>query len=274
MKALAAVFVCFVTLATESASTAANAPAPVAPTDLATVEKTLIARWDAVRSLTGAVSGSASIAACFPKVPLQGTVSANGPLVFLRKDGRELARIDLAADLAEGARIGRITALMNATHAFFQAELLGNTQIEEAKPPTPENGGAAPGGRSLFQALHAHLKLTAKGRQTLAGKEVYVIEGHPKDAAGAAPLAAVRLCFDPDTGLVTRAIGFDAQGAVLAALNVSNIRANEPVAVDQFAGAPTTAPSGVAAPDLAEMAESARSGLENLTNQVKEKLAR
>lgn len=252
-------------LAHAALALAAPDPAP----SLQEIEKQATARWDTVNSLTASVNAQASIAACFPKVPLEGTLSGTGPLIYLRKDGKEYGRIDLAADLAQGARVGKVMALMNPARAFFESDLLGYVHSDEAQPPVPEKGAAAPGGRSLFQALTTHFALVSRGRQTLGDKPVYVIEGRPKDAAGAGPLAMLRLFLDPDLGMLVKAIGFDGQGGVLGVLVISGIHLNAPVSPNQFAGAPSPPKTG-----LADAAASARDGLENLTDQVRERLAR
>ena len=214
--------VCVMVLLVQASSDAAPSA-----TSLETVEKQLSAKWDKVNTLTATLRGSMSVNMLFPQLGIEGSFPANGKLIYRRNGAADSVRVELGSDLSQGVPLARFLGVLEGNQAYTETTLLGEVSKDPILPATPENGAAAPGGRSLFRALHAHFSLAVDSTQKLNGKDVYVINGVPKNASEMDPLAQLRLYFDTATGIVLYATGFDKNRVALAVLEITEIRCNE-----------------------------------------------
>ena len=207
----------------------AQAPSSAAPsaTSLEILEKQLSEKWDTVNTLTATLRGSMAVNMLFPELGVEGSFPANGKLVYRRNGSADSVRIELGSDLAQGVPLARFLGVLEGNQAYTETNLLGDVSKDPIVPATPENGATAPGGRGLFRALHAHFSLAAGSPQKVNGKSVFVINAVPKDSTEMTPLALLRICFDPTTGIVLYATGFDKKNVALAVLEVTDIRCND-----------------------------------------------
>ena len=190
-------------------------------------EKQLIEKWDMISALSASLRGSMAVNMLFPELGIEGSFPVTGKLTYRKNSSTGTVRVELGADLSEGIPLARFLGVLDNDQAYTETNLLGDIKKEPISPATPENGAAAPGGRTLFRALHAHFSLGVGSPQKLNGKEMVVIDGVPKDTAAMSPLALLRLYFDPSSGIIVYATGFDRKNVALAVLEITDIRCGD-----------------------------------------------
>lgn len=210
------------------------------------MEKTLIAQWDKLESLSGVYELTAS----FKLNPEQSTpmkLVGGGTVDYAKLGGMPRYKGFLWAGLSASSRLLQAQAVFDGQSGYYEAlaplfklNASGKAGIADIVPP---------GGQPLFDAMHKHLaNITVLPEEQVNGVDCYAIKASPKDAQS--PVAAVTAFFAKATGVPRKVSLFDAAGTEMAVIVMKDIKVNGEIAGETFkfvSLAPPAAPEPVPA---------------------------
>lgn len=150
-----------------------------------------------------------------------------GQYELLKKDGRELARMQVKSVISagEGDALRKIhSASLVINDGEFQYSLLERMGRREAYKDPAQKGDDL-GGKRIFDMLRArNYNIAVLPPEKLDDRDVFVVEGTPKEPDPAAPEKSFRVYIDQEHGLALKTIKSDPDGKPAETFMLSDVR--------------------------------------------------
>ncbi len=217
-----------------------------APT-LESINKALAEKWSGLKSASGTLDIDAQIPGAGDNVM---HVVGSGATASLKQDDSVMSRIEISVKMAESKsdmELASAVAVYDGNEAAVRYKLLGSEKYMSVSP-----GSIGSGGDLTLNLLKKHFDLLACADEKIYDKDVYVLEGTPKESGGI-PVAKVRIYFDQECGLPIQLEAYDNTNKVLLTAKQTDIKTNEEMSADMFKlPSPPPPPTKPAAPSSGE----------------------
>ena len=192
-------------------------------------------------------------------VPIPLSVKGNGRIESMRKDGRDLSRLDMSVAIsANGQSMGDMTMIVssNGTDVFTEMHVMGQVMVMKAK----DMGGSSKEvdiSKIVEQIKNTFTPKLSKP-EVLDGAKAYVLTFTPKDGQSiklAIPnlpleVAGIKGSFVQDNLSRCKIEGMDSSGGSIGVIEIKNVNASPGFGADHFDYKP---PEGAKVMDMNEM---------------------
>ena len=225
--AVLTVFTCVAGLFAEEPPTSTTSSAD-AERSMESVEHAILERWGSWKSLTADITMDVDVF----RGPYHTVNTSIGEIRYLRKDDKQLFRMDLYSDQKHSmdgkemmTNVESITRIADGTFFYTLTDSQGQrAAIKENLTPMH----VAIDSRAVFERLHRVNELRLLPDEEIDGEKVYVVEAMPKRAGRGGPRKTVRY-FSQSNGVMLKRIAYNAEGVATSTLQLSKLKLNPEV---------------------------------------------
>jgi len=191
--------------------------ASVSADTLESVEKTLIEKYSAYKSLSATIHMKMNMGS-----GASGT--SIGTVECLTHEGKEKVRSELTMTVkfASQVLVSKVLNIDDGEDAYMVSEVMGQKRI--MRTDRSKVTGRA-GGKQLFADLKRNNSLKLLPQATADGVSCYVIEATPKKPQPNAPSRMIYY-FDKSKGIMVKMEGFNAGGESMVTMTLTDLKLN------------------------------------------------
>lgn len=195
------------------------------------IQKAVAEKMDALKSMSSNLDLNVEVK-FNPDQPNPLKLVGGGYTDFLRKGETGLYRLYIWAGFSETAKLAQAQGVFDGKILHYDA-LVPLAQVSESGTEDPGES-FKPGAQVMFAELQKHANLAALPPSKVDDKDVYVLEGTPKEGADWGPVAKVKVCFAQDTGIPLKIAVVGKEGNDMGGLSMTDIKVDAELSEDRF----------------------------------------
>jgi len=192
------------------------------------IEKAVVEQWEKLNSVSATFDLVADVV-LNPEVGKPVHVIGGGSADYLKKGDKRPSRVEAWVGTNPEFKMAQAKVVSDGTTAHVETTVFGNVNTE-----TVDVSAVAVGGKELFAQARKHLDLSAMPSTKIDDKDVYVLEGTPKDQNADIPVKKVRGYFAIATGIPLKISLFDGSGTEMGTVTMMDININQELSDSLF----------------------------------------